>query len=112
MKLLLNGRYIKIIEALSFKERFDGLMGKTNISIGMLFPKCNGVHTFFMKENIDIIGLNEKNEIIFLERNCGKNRIVKIHRGIKKTSILELPNNTSTSLNIGDRLFFEFEDIV
>lgn len=112
MKLLLNGQYIKIVEALTFKERLYGLMGKTNISFGMLFPKCNGIHTFFMKEAIDVVGLDETNEIIFLERNLEKNKIVKIHRQIKKTSILELPKNTSLSLNIGDKLFFEFEDII
>lgn len=112
MKLLLNGRYIQVKEALSFKDRLYGLMGQTSIDYGMLFPNCNGVHTFFMKENIDIIGLNEKQEIIFLERDCEKNKIIKIHRQSKKTSILELPKNASTSLELGDRLFFEFENII
>ena len=51
-------------------------------------------------------------EIIFLERNLNKNKIVKIHTPIKKTSILELPNGTSSSLSLGDILFFEFEDVV
>ncbi len=112
MKLLLNKQYIKILEATTFKERLYGLMGKTNINYGMLFPACNGIHTFFMKEAIDVVGLNEKNEIIFLERNLNKNKIVKIHTPIKKTSILELPNGTSSSLSLGDILFFEFEDVV
>lgn len=112
VKLLLNGYYIKIVEALSFHERLYGLMGKTNISFGMLFPKCNSIHTFFMKENIDVVGLNDKNEIVFVERNVSKNKIIKIHLPIKKTSILELPKNTSQNLNIGDKLFFEFEDVV
>ncbi len=112
MKLLLNGCYIKIVEALSFRERLYGLMGKTNISFGMLFPKCNSIHTFFMKEDIDVVGLNDKNEIVFVERNVSKNKIIKIQLPIKKTSILELPKNTSQNLNIGDKLFFEFEDVV
>lgn len=83
-----------------------GFMGKTNINYGILFPKCNSVHTFFMKEEIDIIGLNEKNEILFIERNCSKNKIIKINSPIKKTSILELPKNTSFSLNIGNTIHF------
>lgn len=87
-------------------------MGKTNISCGMLFPKCNSIHTFFMKEEIDVIGLNENNEIIFLEPNVSSNKIIKINASIKKTSILELPKNTSFSLKIGEKLFFEFEDII
>lgn len=83
-----------------------GLMGKTNIDYGMLFSKCNSVHTFFMKEEIDIIGLNELNEIIFIERNCKKNKIIQIHSSIKKTSILELPKNASLSMQLGDTLTF------
>lgn len=109
---MLNKTYIKIVEAVSFQERLYGLIGKTNINFGMLFPKCNSIHTFFMKENIDVIGINEKNEIVFLERNVSKNKIIKIHLPLKKTSILELPKNYSQNLHIGDKLFFEFEDIV
>lgn len=81
-------------------------MGKKNIQYGMLFPACNSIHTFFMKEEIDVVGLNQNNEVIFIERNCQKNKIIQIHTPIKKTSILELPKNTSFSLKIGDVLHF------
>lgn len=112
MKILINQKYISIVEAVDFNTRMKGLMGKENISIGMLFPKCNSIHTFFMKDNIDVIGLNENNEIIFIMQNVKKNKIIWIHHNIKKTSILELPKNTSKSLSLGMRLFFEFEDVV
>ncbi len=103
---------IPIIKAESFKSRLLGLIGKTNLNYGMFFSRCNGIHTFFMKEEIDIIGLNELNIIIFLEKNVQPNKIIKINRHIKKTSILELPHNTSNDLHVGDKLFFEFKDIV
>lgn len=103
---------MEIKMAKSFYDRMMGFMGKTNITYGILFPKCNSIHTFFMKEEIDVIGLNEQNEIIFLERSVSKNKIIKINKDIKKTSILELPKNTSLSFHIGDTLFFEFEDII
>lgn len=112
MKLKLNNSYIKILEATSFQERLIGLIGKTNIKFGMLFRNCNSIHTFFMKEEIDVIGFDSKNKIIFIERNCKKNKIIKINAPLKKTSILELPKNTSLSLNLGDILFFEFKDII
>ncbi len=112
MKLLIDKKYIKIKEAITYRDRLVGLIGQTNIDFGVLFKNCNGIHTFFMKEAIDVIGLNEKNEIIFIERNCTKNKIVKIHHQAKKTSILELPKNTSQSLQLGDQLFFEFEDVI
>ncbi len=107
-----NNIKIPIISATSFKSRLLGLMGKTNINYGLFFPHCNGIHTFFMKVKIDVIGLNENNKIIFLERNVKPNKIIKINRNIKKTSILELPNNTSNNLKIGNTLFFEFKDII
>lgn len=112
MKLKINDKYFDIYVAKSFYTRLMGLMGKTNITYGMLFLNCNSIHTFFMKEAIDVIGLNEKNEIIFLERKVTKNKIIKINANIKKTSILELPQNTSLSFQIGDTLFFEFEDVI
>lgn len=112
MKLLLNKTYIPIMEASSFQERLQGLIGKRNINYGMFFSNCNAIHTFLMQEAIDVIGLNEQMEIIFIKQNVTPNKIIKIHHPIKKTSILELPFNTSYSLKLGDKLFFEFEDIV
>lgn len=112
MKLKIKNDYFDIHIAESFYDRMMGFMGKQNITYGILFPKCNSIHTFFMKENIDVVGLNEKKEIIFLEANVSKNKIIKIHSPLKKTSILELPQNTSLSFHLGDTLFFEFENIV
>lgn len=112
LKLKINTTFLDIYVAKNFYDRLMGLMGKTNISYGVLFPQCNSIHTFFMKEAIDVIGLNEKNEIIFIKRNVTKNKIIKINTEIKKTSILEIPQNTSLTLYLGKKLFFEFKDIV
>lgn len=112
MKLKIKDNDLDIYVAKSFYERMMGFMGKTNITYGILFPKCNSIHTFFMKEEIDVVGLNLQNEIIFIERNVGKNKIIKINAEIKKTSILELPKNTSLAFQIGEKLFFEFKDVV
>lgn len=107
MWLKLNGKKIMIKNATDFKTRLLGLMGQKNIDYGILFPNCNAVHTFFMKENIDILGLNEENQVIFIYRDVPKNKIVKVSEETKKTSILELPKNTSKSLYIGSIVNFE-----
>ena len=107
MWLKLNGKKIMIKNATDFKTRLLGLMGQKNIDYGILFPNCNDVHTFFMKENIDILGLNEENQVIFIYRDVPKNKIVKVSEETKKTSILELPKNTSKSLYIGSIVNFE-----
>ena len=106
MYLKTNKNKYDIIIATNFSKRLMGLMGKTNIDYGMLFPKCNSIHTYFMKENIDIIGLDENSEVIYKYENLDKNRIIKINYDNKKTSILELPANSSKKIKMGTILIF------
>lgn len=107
MKLKLNNKTMEIKLGKDFKTRFLGLMGKANIDYGILFPNCNAIHTFFMKEEIDVIGLNDENQIIYIYRNVPKNKVIKVSDNAKKTSILELPKNTSKKLYTGSILKFE-----
>ncbi|MBQ6840965.1 MAG: DUF192 domain-containing protein [Bacilli bacterium] len=106
MYLIIDSNKILIKKANGFVKRLLGFMGKKDINYGILFKKTNSVHTFFMKENIDIIGLNKNNEIIYKAVNIPKNQIIKINSKIKNTSILELPSNTSKKLKIGEKLTF------
>ena len=78
----------------------------------MFFPKCNSIHTYFMKENIDIVGLDENNEVIYKYENLNKNRIIKIKYDSKKTSILEMPANSTKKIKIGTILLFEEQFIL
>ena len=107
MYLKLGKNKYNIIIAKSFFKRLIGLMGKKDINYGMFFPKCNSIHTFFMKENIDIVGLDENNEVIYKYENLPKNKVIKINYDRKKTSILELPANSTAKIRIGTLLIFE-----
>ncbi len=107
MHLNTNNKTYEIIIANTFYKRLTGLIGHKNINFGMLFPKCNSIHTYFMKENIDIIGLDTNNEVIYKYENLDKNRVIKINNDINKTSILELPANSSKKIRIGTILIFE-----
>jgi len=106
MYLNLGNKKIDIIVANSFFQRFKGLMGKKEISFGMLFPKTNSIHTFFMKDDIDVIALDENNKIINKYENVKKNKIIRINNKIKNTSILELPKNASKNFKINQKLTF------
>lgn len=106
MTLTTNKNKYNIVIAKSFFKRLFGLMGKKEINYGMLFPKCNSIHTFFMKENIDIIGLDENNEVIYKYENLPKNKIIKINYNRQKTSILELPKYASSKIKVGTILIF------
>ena len=112
MILKLKKEEIRIVVAKTFYQRLKGFIGEKNISYGMLFPKCNAIHTFGMKENIDVVGLNEQNQVIYIYRNTKKNQIIRIQNEAKKTSILELPKDTSKYIHMGSILFFENEDII
>ena len=67
-------------------------MGKTNINYALLFKRCSSIHTFFMKENIDVIMLDKENNIKYYYKNLEKNKIILPKKGASKT--IELPINT------------------
>lgn len=106
MHIVINKKRINIINANTFFKRLSGLMFKKNIDYGILFNKCNSIHTFFMKENIDIIGLDKNNIVICKYENLSKNKIVKIKNKLTETKILELPKNSSKNVKINKELIF------
>lgn len=78
---------MKIIKANNFFKKFLGLMFKKNIDYGMFFSNTNKIHTFFMKESIDVYGLDN-------------NYVVRdIYVGIKPWKIVFL-NNSKHALEI------------
>ena len=106
MYLMINDNKIKIRNANTFLKRLIGLLGEKNIEYGMLFPHTKSIHTFFMKANIDVLALDENNEVILKCEDVPKNKIITAYNSAKKTSILELPSNTSKKIKIGDKLSF------
>ena len=64
MKLVYKEKEIELIDCVSFYSRLKGFMFKKNINNAILFNKCNSIHTFFMKENIDVIMCDKDNNIL------------------------------------------------
>lgn len=91
MKLLYNNKEIELIECKTFWKRFLGFMGKTNIKNALLFNHCNSIHTFFMKENIDVLFLDKENTILYYYNNLAKNKVILPKKNVKK--VIELPGN-------------------
>lgn len=91
MKLVYKDKDIKLVECKSFTSRFKGFMRKKNINHALLFRKCNSIHTFFMKENIDVIFCDEDNIILYYYRDLGPNKIIWPKR--IATRVYELPTN-------------------
>jgi len=102
MKVILNNQEIIVNLADSFFKRLFGLMGKKNIKKGIIFPKCNSIHTFFMKEKIDVIMTNRNNEILYLFPNLKKWRIILPKKDVFYT--YELPANSIKNLELGQKM--------
>lgn len=101
MRLLYDKREIELICCKSFFSRFKGFMLVKDIDKALLFDKCNSIHTFFMRENIDVIMCDNDNMVLFYYRNLGKNRIILPKRGVRK--IFETPNGYF-DIEIGKRM--------
>ena len=91
MKLICNNKEIEIIDCKTFFSRFMGNMFKKNIERGLLFRHCNSIHTFFMKENIDVIMCNKDNEILYYYNNLTKNKVILPKKNVYK--VYETPVN-------------------
>ncbi len=88
MEIIINNQKFNVEIANTFKKRLIGLMGKRDIQKGLFFPKTHSIHTFFMKDNIDIIMIDKKNNIVYYKKNLKKNKIL-IKR--KAYHTIELP---------------------
>ena len=66
MYILKDNVKLKIKVCNNIFNRFLGLMFKKNIDYGLCFPKCNSIHTFFMKESIDVIMTDKDYNILYI----------------------------------------------
>ncbi|MDO4375861.1 MAG: DUF192 domain-containing protein [bacterium] len=94
---------MKIITAKTYMQKLTGLMGKKNINYGMFFPEVSSIHTFFMKESIDVIGLNDAMVVTSIYEDVKPNKIL-ILKNAKHT--LELPRGESKRYHIGQKVKF------
>ena len=67
---------IKVKIANNFFKKLIGFMGKKDFDYGIIFPKTNSIHTFFMKENIDVIMCDKDNTILYYYKDLSKNKVI------------------------------------
>lgn len=104
MKLIYNDKDIELINCKSFFKRFRGFMLKKDINNALLFDKCNSIHTFFMKENIDVIMCDKDNKVLFYYNNLGKNKVILPKKGVRK--VFETPGNYF-NIEIGKKMIID-----
>lgn len=91
MILIYENKEININIANTFWKRFKGFMNTTNIHEGIIFNHCSSIHTFFMKENIDVIMLDKNNTILYYYKDLPKNKVILPKKKVSK--VIELPVN-------------------
>ena len=91
MKLIYEEKEINLYECKTFFNRLMGFMFKKNINNALLFNKCNSIHTFFMKENIDVIMCDKENNILYFYKNLEKNKIILPKKNVYR--VYETPSN-------------------
>lgn len=91
MELKYKNKKIKLIKCNTFFTRLKGFMFEKNIDHALLFERCNSIHTFFMKENIDVIMCDKNNTILYYYKAFPKRKIILPKKKI--TKVIETPSN-------------------
>jgi uncharacterized protein len=99
LKNLISGKIIckdlKICE--SFIDRMFGLLVKKNPR-NLLFKTRFGIHTFFLKEPIDLLVLNQQLQIVKVKPSLKPNQL--FFWNPKHSTVIELINGTIRKFNI------------
>lgn len=90
MQLIYNAKSIDLYVCKSFFSRLKGFMFTRNINRALLFDKCNSIHTFFMKESIDVIMCDNDNKVLYFYSNLSKNKVILPKKGVRK--VFETPS--------------------
>ena len=101
MYIIKDNVKLKIKVCNNIFNRFLGLMFKKNIDYGLCFPKCNSIHTFFMKIPIDVIMTDKDYNILYIFNNLKPNKIILPKKNVYYT--FELPIN-KFKFNINEKL--------
>ena len=89
MILRYKNKEINMVECKTYFTRLRGFMFTKTIDKALLFSKCNSIHTFFMKSNIDVIMCTRDNTILYYYHDLGKNKIILPKKKVSKT--FEIP---------------------
>ncbi len=101
MYIEIDNKKYNVISMNTFFERLKGLMFKEEaIKDIYLFPRCSSIHTYFMKQNIDVCIL-DKNFCVLYKKENVKPKTIIIKKGYYT---LEMPLNTVKNINIGQKL--------
>lgn len=90
----------------NFLTKFRGLMGMRHLpqGDGLLIPRCNSIHTHFMRIPIDILYIDENHCVVDIDARMDAWRIGRTRK--VATAVVEVPSGTAdrTHCHVGDQL--------
>lgn len=95
----------RVLVAENFFARLKGLMFSNSLGEydGLLIPRCNSIHCFFMRYKIDVVFISDKNKIVKVIRNIPPWRMTRPY--FSATKVLEMMGGTlSDELKEGDEV--------
>lgn len=105
MKVLFDNKELSIKNCQNFKDRLIGLMfKKENIDYCLCFSRCNSIHTFFMKQNIDVVMTDKNKKVLFTYKSLKPWKIIWPKKNVYY--VYETKENTF-NYNIGEYMKFE-----
>lgn len=105
-KLKVNTNYIDIVNMSNFFSKLNGLMWKKKpINKAYFFEHTNGIHTFFMFQNIDVILLDKNFKILYIKENLKPFKLILPKKNVYYT--LECPLSLAKYFSVGEILTIE-----
>lgn len=86
VEVCLGEKKFRVPVANGFWQRLTGLLARKDC-LGMYFPRCNAIHTFFMAEPLDVVFFNREGKHLCTCKNVPKNSVLIVW---KANSVLEL----------------------
>lgn len=92
--------------ATSFFTRFMGLMGKKEMgkNEAIIFPRCNSIHTFFMRMPIDVVFVSQNGRIVRIYNALNPWKMLAPVKGAKHAVEMAAGCSAEKALREGDML--------
>lgn len=90
----------------TFFSRFLGLMGKSIVpeNEAIVFPRCNSIHTFFMRIPIDVIFVSETGKVVKVFPQLRPWKLLLPVKGGVHAIEIASQGADQKKINIGDQL--------
>ena len=99
----------RVVFCRTLKSRLVGLINRPFLESGsaLVLPRCNSIHTLFMRFSIDVLFLDERGKVVGKIETMAPFRISPLFWQARQA--IELPANTleNTATSIGDIIRIE-----